>query len=596
MFFNDLNLNKQDKLYLFLLTIFILVITYRLMDFQMSGGIYSPDESLYLISAFKYAGLDYYNICDVNDLFYTPVISYLTSLLLRLGIDGHFSISFVTAIFGIFSIYGMYVLLKNRFTPLLCLTGSILFGSFTIFLLNFASGLIDIPGVSVSIWMMIFGIIAIDNNPKYFYILFPLTVVGFFTRYTSIFTLPIIFLYYLIKRDIISEIDNFISDRSLFNHKMKGYFKSSEFKIIFSSILISVIFTILLCKFTLFDYNAKLGFFDLSAVTLHVSNTNTNAIDYNGSKLFYIFGLLNDFSFGFVRDFNFELNFLIYFIMFCGLIFKLINLVFNFNSLKNFKSNFKTKYLNIVLSVLMIFSVIMSFIEFKYLLNHLISNIFFCISILLFFSLVKEFKINEDLQSLNLIMFSWFCVYFIFISLYPIKTYRYALPFLPSIVYFVIYGLDSILETIIFGFGKKINKKEINLKYSYLNCTKIIPIVLILIFVISSFSHIACWEIEENPVASIAHINNKGYINDLVNVTDYIKINDPDYHSKPFGCYGHPSRMIRYYLQTNITFADNDAKLIDSSGVDYVIINEKINFNNFHEIYNCGEYYLYYHN
>ena len=97
-------------------------------------------------------------------------------------------------------------------------------------------------------------------------------------------------------------------------------------------------------------------------------------------------------------------------------------------------------------------------------------------------------------------------------------------------------------------------------------------------------------------MASIAHINNKGYINDLVNVTDYIKINDPDYHSKTFGCYGHPSRMIRYYLQTNITFADNDAKLIDSSGVDYVIINEKINFNNFHEIYNCGEYYLYYHN
>lgn len=592
MIFSDLNLSKNDVLYLFSLSIFILIITYRLMDFQMSGGMYSPDECLYLISAIKYAGLDYYNICDVNDLFFTPLISFLTSLLLRCGIDGHFSISFVTAIFGIFSIYGIYILLKNRFAPLLCLTGSILFGSFTIFLLNFASGLIDIPGLSVSIWMMIFGIIAIDKNPRYFYLLFPLVAIGFFTRYTSFFVVPAIFLYYLIKRDAVALLDNLLSDRTAFKIKLLNYFNSSEFKIIISSIFITAILTIIFCKFTLFDYNAPLTFFEQSAGTLQVSHPDTTALDYNGSKSFYLFGLIQDFSFGFIRDFNFELNFLVYSIIFCGIILKLINIIKDFGTFRTFKPQYKTKYLNIFLFISMILSAVLSIIAFKFLLNHLISNMFFLISLIAFVSLIKQCT-DENIQYLNVIMFAWFGVYFIFISLYPIKNYRYAIPFLAPLVYFVIYGLDLILGTITSIFNNKTSGNKINTQYPYINWTKVIPILLIVIFVLTTFTHIAFWKIEENPVSSIEYINDRGYINDLVNVTEYIKLNDPDYHSKSVGCYGHPARMIRYYLQTSSIFADDDIGVLDSSNVDYIIINENSTFNKFHEIYHCGEYYLY---
>ena len=598
MNFNDFNLNKNDYLYLGLLFLFICALSYRLMDFQMSGGMYSPDECLYLISAMKYAGLDFYNICDVNDLFFTPVVSFLTSLLLRCGLDGHFSISFVSLIFGIFSILGMYVLLKYRFDSLLCLTGSILFGSFSTFLLNYASGLIDIPGVAVSIWMVIFGLMAIDKNPKYFYLLFPLCAFGFFTRYTSIFVVPAIFLYYLIKKDVIKLVDIWINDKHLFKKIALTYFKSAELKCIISSMIITVILTFLFCKFTLFDYNAPLRFFEHSISTLHVSNQVSNAIDFNSGKLYYLKGFDNNFLFGFNRDFNFQLRYTLFLIIFGGLAFKLINILLNLGKFNSFKSSYKTKYFNIFLMIILVISTILSFIESKFYLNHLISNIFLIISLITFFSLIKQFNINEEVQSLNLMMFALFCIYFIFISIYPIKTYRYAIPFLPSIVYFVIYGLDSILHSFSFGLNSEKLKSSENgsANYSYAKWTKIIPILLILILLCSTFSYIAFWKIEENPVPSIEHINDKGYVNDLVNITEYVKSNDPDYHSKTFGCYDHPTRMIRYYLQTNVTISDDDNKVLDSSNVDYIIINDKVDFKNYEKLYRCGEYFLYSHN
>ena len=598
MNFEDLGLNKNDRIYLLALLIFASIVSYKLISFQMSGGMYSPDECLYLISAYKYAGLDYNNICNVNDLFFAPVISYCTSLLLRCGVDGHFSISLVTGIFGFLSIFGTYVLLKCRFNSLLSLTGSIIFVSFSVFLLYFASGLIDTPGVCISIWMMVFGICAIDKNPKYFYILFPLTVIGFFTRYTTALTLPVIFLYYLIRRDVISQLSNLIYDRNLFKMNLIKYFKSSEFKIIFISALMSIILSILICKFTLLDYNAPLTFFEQSSNTLNIATASSNTVNYNPSKLFYVKLLFDGILFGEYREFNHFLDGILLFIIFTGLILKIMNIAKNL-LFKSYTYENKTKYLDLALVIVMIASAIISLAEFKFALNHLASNIFFLIALLILFTLTSRFNINKDVQSLNLIMFAWFGVYLIFISIYPVKTFRYALPFLPPIVYFIIYGLDSILDTVSFGFSDKdkLNSKISNTNdYIYSNWTKIIPILLILIFAVSTLTHIAPWEIEAHPVDSIKHINDKGYINDLVNITEYIKENDPDYHSKTFASFGHHERMIKYYLNTNLTFVDDNHRLIDESDVDYAILNKHVKLHNYDEIYHCGDFYLYQHN
>ena len=114
---------------------------------------------------------------------------------------------------------------------------------------------------------------------------------------------------------------------------------------------------------------------------------------------------------------------------------------------------------------------------------------------------------------------------------------------------------------------------------------------------ISTISFIGPIEIEKKPVESIDYfINYKGSPNDLVNVTQHIIETDPDYHSKTFASYYHHYRMIKWYLKANVTFINDDYRLIDESGVDYVILNEKVPFKNYHKIYKCGDFYLYYKN
>lgn len=601
---NEWNLTNKDRIYIIILFVFSLITALKLLEFYMSGGIFNPDTAVYLISAYKYAGMDFNNICDVTELFYTPVLSYLTALLLMLGIDGQFSIYFVSSIFGILGYLGLYLLLRYRFNQILSLFGAILFGSCSIVLLHFGNGMIDIPGVSVSIWMLFFGLLATDKNPKYFYLLFPLAVIGFFTRYTSAFVLPIIFLYYLIKNDVSDLLDNCISDRALFKKQVISYLKSYEFKCILYSFIISIILAILICKFLLLDYGCSLTFLEQSHNSLNVATAyDSGSVSYNIDKSYYLEELVSVSLFGFYRSFDFTLTFLIFAILFGGFSLKLLNVFKNipfFNFLKSYKKEYKTKYLELVFIVAMIVSALFSFIEFNFHLNHLISNIFLLISLTIFFSLINRYKINKDVQSINLIMFAWFLIYLLFISLYPIKTHRYVLPLLPPLIYFVVYGLESILHTFSFDFDtfdslkSKFDSGESN--DDYLNWMNVFPCILIVILIISTFTFIAPWEIQDPTVPTLESTNSWGFINDLINITEYIKETDSNYLSKDIASYYHHSRMIKLYLQTNVTFINDDSKQIDLSDSDYVILNEKVRFHNFHRIYHCGDFYLYSHN
>ena len=91
------NLNKKDYLYLIIIFIFSMGLIYYRTKFHMSGGILYPDKALYLINALQYSGLDYYNIAHPEDIFYSPIISFLTSLLFRMGMVDQLSISLVSS-------------------------------------------------------------------------------------------------------------------------------------------------------------------------------------------------------------------------------------------------------------------------------------------------------------------------------------------------------------------------------------------------------------------------------------------------------------------------------------------------------------------
>ena len=124
----DLNISKNDFLYLFILTVFSILITYTLINFNQTLGIYCSDVFIYLSNALVFAGYE----SSILYLYLSPVICILTAILFKLGFLSEVSLYLVTGIFCIFANIGIYALLKNKFSSLLSLCGAFLFGSFSL--------------------------------------------------------------------------------------------------------------------------------------------------------------------------------------------------------------------------------------------------------------------------------------------------------------------------------------------------------------------------------------------------------------------------------------------------------------------------------
>ena len=119
MFFIGESSKKKDLIYLTIIFIFSIFTISNMIQYYLVGGMYDPDKAIYLLDALKFAGMDYYNVCLPSDIFYSPVICYLTSLLFRLGLVNELAIFIVTAIFGVLCEIGLYVLFRFRFNSLL---------------------------------------------------------------------------------------------------------------------------------------------------------------------------------------------------------------------------------------------------------------------------------------------------------------------------------------------------------------------------------------------------------------------------------------------------------------------------------------------
>ena len=579
---HDFNIDKSDYSYILIIMLFSIITCLKMIEYHMSGGIFNHDKSVYLINALVFAGLDNNNIAILSDLYYSPLISFLTSILFRLGFVSKLSIFVVTGFFGLFGNLGLYILLKNRFSKLLSLTGAIIFGSLSIILLNLASGLLDFPGVVVSIWLLIFTIVAVNKNSKYFLLIFPLFVIGFFTRYTVGFMLPILICYYLLSKNVLHLIDDLISDTVLFKLKCRNYLKSEEFKYIAFSILIGLLLIFLFIKLVV-DNGGSLLFIGQSVGTFHGVKYNPNTFDASDDKLFYIKNFVVV-LFREGRPLDSTLSYILCLIMCGGILCKFFIVVKNMRNRDDvFKLNFKTKYFTNFLEIVFIISFICLFIGFFIFSNHMISNICLLIMLLILFSMIQNSSCSKNNLLFSFLLVSWFFINFIFSSIYLIKVPRYAMPFIPPFICFVIYGLNYILEFVSNYFGKlkNFNNNKHNLNYSkYLNS---IPILLILIFLVSTFTYILPLTIGE-------------FGNDLVDVTNYLKDNDSDYLSKIIMCERNNYRTVKWYLNTNVTDVDPDnVDSVDSMNADYVILQVDKSFKNYDEIFHSGRFYLYSH-
>lgn len=583
MSLTDLNLNKNDKLYLILVAVFSFILILYRTKFHMSVAVYYPDKALYLMNALVYSGLDMYNIANPADIFYSPIISFLTSLLFRLGIVDQLAISLVSSFFAFFGFIGLYILLRNRFNPLLSFTGVVIYGSMTELLLNLSSGLLDVPSISISILILLFGIIAIDKNSKYFIVVGLLLPLGFFIRYTVGFMIPILLLYFLMKRNFIENIHDFLYGSKSFANSVKEYLGSFEFKYIILSLILSGILAILICKFLIIDFGGSLSFIQQSANTVTDVNNHVG-IDVVYDKLFYIKNF-SESLFASYRPFNTSLSILVYLVTGLGLFLKFFDFVRNFDFNK-YACRWKSKHFRKLLIIVLFLFIITTVISFKFFSNHIISNICFLASVLIIYSLINEYQINKQKNAFNLLFLSYFAVYFIFLAIYPTKVLRYSLPILPPLIYFIILGLEGILDVVNNKFNDnkdlEIKKEEKINEKRYFGPLNLIPLLLILIFLISSLTFIT-------PQGML------GTSNELLDVVDYINDTDDNYHLKTFASNFHDYRMAKWYLRDNVTFND-DYMVFDSSNVSYIIANTKLDLKNYHEIYNNDVYHLYYEN
>ena len=593
--FEDLNISKNDYFYLFILTVFSILITYSLIILNENIGIYCSDVFIYLSNSLVFAGYKSSRIY----LYLSPLICFLTSILFRLGFLSEVSIYIVTGIFGILGNIGIYALLKNKFNSLLSLCGAILFGSFSLNLLWWANGTLDIPAVALSIWTIIFIVLAIDKDSEYYLIAIPLLVLAIFTRYTTLFLLPLILLYYLSYHDFFSNLELLLFNKRDFVKKVKSYLKSEEFRNILKSCGLAFVLLILFAAVILAS-GSHLSF--LTQGSTFASGSKGEVIDnaYTTDTFFYVHEFPN---FLFADSVNFEgaipvlngssyISYLLIGLFAFGIILSVYKLISNGrkkeilennflennnlennnlennnlqnNNLENKTLNKHFKYFVGILFIVLLFVAILSF---KF--NSIITISILLIDLVILFSFLKKRGFDREDYSLNIFFMAWFLIYFIFFTFLNIKVNRYIITAFPAFIYFVIFALDEILNW----------AEKFKLEFKGKNILNIIPIILIVFCIFSAFAFPATVHFSEDF--------NKNKV-----IADYLIEYDSDYNLKGIAVYNQ--RSLNWYLKTNtIALKDDQLDYLESSNITYYISDDNFKLENYTMIYQKDSLYLY---
>ena len=581
--FEDLNISRNDFSYLLILTVFSIIITYVLINHNLNLGIYCSDVFVYLINSLTFAGFKSSNAY----LYLSPLICFLTSILFRLGFLSETSLYAVTGIFCILGNIGIYVFLKNKFSSLLSLCGAFLFGAFSLNLLWWANGTLDIPAVSLSIWTMLFAVLAIDKDSKYYILAIPLLVLAIFTRYTALFLIPLILLYYLSYHDFFTNFDLLFNDRGGLLGKVKSYLKSNEFRNILKSFAFAVVL-IMIFSALILSFGSHLSF--LTQSSEFASGSKGEVIDnaYTADTFFYLHDfpnfLFSDYvSFDDVIPVLNGSNFVSYFLIglfALGIILFIYGLFSHVDenklkgdrktgirNAKDKSSKYSNKHFKSFAWILFVLLLIASILSFK--INSLITLTILLVDFVILFALFKKNGFDREDYALNILMLAWFLVYFIFFTFLNIKVNRYIITVFPAFIYFTIYSLNGILDW----------SKEHKLEFKSKNILGIIPIILIIFCIFSALSFHAT-----------VHYN-EDFNNNKV-MADYLIDYDPDYASKEVAVFHQ--RSLDWYLKTNtVALTDDQLDYLEASNITYYISDDNYKLENYTLIHQENGLYLY---
>lgn len=470
----------KNNICLLFLIIFSITITILLIYINTSQEILGNsyrDVYFYLIEALRFSGISIGGYEYVNYL--SPLIPFLTSILFRIGLINESSIFIVTGVFYIISIIGIYLLLNLRFNKILSTFGALLFGGLSITLFWTANGTIDIPSVGLSIFALYFMILGVQKNQKYFYLAFPIFVLAFFAKYTAGLIFIIMgsyFIFYLISNGTIIK-------------NIRKYLKHGIIGAVLGMITsLPFLFYFLINKIPLGFINQAQEIASTTGLSKKIEN-----------QIFYYFTNLCNF----IYNPNQILSYVIIIITLMGIIIALYGFIRYLKNNYYFSSLNKILYPLLIFDIIILLSLLMIIDKISFIYSEILFFVFLFIFSIILNKIIK-ISINDKNKNIDnnrnrnnylnktkklnydLLMVAWFFSYMIFFSSHLTKVDRYFVTLAPSFVFFVVYSLNLILEKISKIKFRKKKIKEKNLKI----IKKGLPLVLIIIFTISSFSYL----------------------------------------------------------------------------------------------------------
>ncbi len=522
------NLSKVYRNPLFILTLITIGITVYLLEVQMKIGVPYFDVFNYLNNALYFAGMGK----SGNVLYLPPAQPILTSLFFKMGYVSVNAIFILDSIFFVIGVIGLYLLLKQRFNEIQSFTGSLIFISFPVVMSWAASGGIDLPGVTLSIWAVYFTVLGVKKDSRFLYMVLPLIMLAFLTRYTAGLILLPILLYFLINSNNINNI-----------------------KKIISGVLIEVVVLIGAFLFLYTKLGTAKNFYSLLLYVTTSQSVGVGDVAYNTNILYYLQNILNYISVGpFMGTYVNILNpsgSVPSILAYITALVVLVGLGFYVYRILNFKNmELKTDSLNImkiVLLIILIAGFIISFNNVSYVISEII---FFSICYLSYLLLKNSKTRNIDL---DVMFFSWFGAYLIFQSILPLKVDRYFITMTPAFAYFIILGLSEFIDRI----KPRIKNKNLRSWGIYS--------IIALIFLSSA------------TATYIGHTPKKCFTLDIGEASSWLKDYDPDYKDKII--YSDYQPAVSWYLKraTNggfpiyLTKTILYSKLLQKNNVDYYI-------------------------
>jgi len=498
----EFNIKNKDRYYLLFLIIFSSILVIHYINFNVKVGVSCSDVYIYLLNALYYTGT---NIGATEFIYLSPLICFLTSILFQFGLVDKLAIFIVTGVFAIIGNVGIYFLFKQYYDETLSLCGAIIYSTTSLSLTWLANGTLDVPAVGMTIWLVLFTVIAINKNPKFYRYAIPICVIAFFTRYTLILTVPPLLLYYLYQ---------------------KGFkIEKKDLKYIIQGIIIAIIITAIILSTLLIMGHGEFGAASQMANGIAGKQGAHTDPAYNTELGYYLFNMPNFISNShtvFEGNPVLENPTILSWIPFIMIILGAVLW------LKDNKPDLNRKHI-IPLAIFLI--AILTYTK--------ISSVLTTLIILLGLYLIGKESENKT----GYLMIAWILANFLFFSYYSIKVNRYILPIFPPLIYFILKSVSIIQEHI------KINRN-------------IIPLVLICLFIIQGFAFTETFEPTDKYTAT-EKISE--YIMDIN--PDYQDIDIGVYNVRPYRWWigdnvvGIPSSQIDKIQESNLTYYISNAKL-----------------------------------